>query len=207
MSVGERPDPAAVGRACRSPGHVRERSSSHRSVLLTPNLGYLSFQCFLQPTSVQQAVGSFTFFFLNRAPSFVSNSLIWKAAGSARKDARRTSRARGNPESPTHGMRVVQTQGRNWKRLQRARCACRCWVAFALYRKIFIFKIRDSGDFVFNLINTELSVALKALHLSRDWVWFCWFVFNIVSFWACTYEICCPAIAVISCNVEHTEKF
>ena len=71
---------------------------------------------------------------------------------------------------------------------------------------MFVFKICDGGDFVFNLINTELSVALKALHLPRDWFWFCWFVFNIVSFWAHTYEISCSAIAVISCNLEQTDQ-
>lgn len=36
-----------------------------------------------------------------------------------------------------------------------------------LYRKNFIFLIPDRGDCVFTLINTELSVALKAFHLSR----------------------------------------
>lgn len=54
------------------------------------------------------------------------------------------------------------------KKLQRAGCACRRWAVFALYRKIFIFKTGDSGDFVFSLTSTELSVALEALPLSRD---------------------------------------
>lgn len=51
---------------------------------------------------------------------------------------------------------------------------------------------------------TELSVALKALHLPGDW--FCWFVFNIVFSWAHTYQMSCSAIAVISHNLEHTDQ-
>lgn len=138
-NIASRRAPASCWRRQGSAPSWRRARPRHRSVLPTLNFFSLPELPVLPPACIcAKSCCSFTDFFKNTSHSLVSNSLIWKAAGSARKDVRRVSGTRGNPVPHTRGTSCPGT-GKSSKQLQRGGCTPRCRVAFACTGRILYF--------------------------------------------------------------------
>jgi len=128
----------------------------HSVILLMPNFICSNSQPFLQ----QQAGSSFTYYcfsFKTGLAHLMQTPLSGRQQGAR---GRTRDACRGREEAPCAGCEASRAGGRN-RRLQSAGCAWRRWVAFALCRKIFVFKTRARGDLPFHLIGTEPPAARR----------------------------------------------